>query len=671
MSRTLYLALAMDLKGFGPKLKAAEKDLNSFERVTGRLSNTLSKALGPALIGATAAAGYAAVQFGVDGVKAFLDDDAAAQKLATTLDNLGLAHDTTEVEAMIDALQRETGVADDALRPAFDRLVRSIGDTEQATSTLKLAMDVSAGSGKSLDTVVQALGKAYDGNTAGLSKLGAGINKAVLATGDMDTITKDLARTFGGQAQTASQTYQGQLSRLSIGFDELKESFGKGFLSGLSDASDQTGDLLESMQKLEPKMEKLGEGVYDFGVAAIDASTGLLDFKTNVETAANFSVARFSISLIRNADALGLVSDEAGAAAEAEYQLYLATNNLIGQMDPAARAAYALSLRYQGLAAAALEAANATTTGINQQAVVTSRYTGLAESLGKTIKLTGGNLKEYFASFDKGTTATGAAAKETDLLTTAFDLQRGVVEKLQGTLEQQVSDLDAATAAAREYSTTLASQLLGGIDLGAAQQTGTELGISTLDAFDRQIAEAEWFGNVLTSIKASGADQRLIDQLAALGPAAGGKLAQEMIDKGLVQTFSDRLVDVIDTANTTAQAMVPEFLLAGVDSAEQFVDGTIEQLLKEQDRLKTIGKTIGKGIGKNIKAEIAQAVAEAVASAQAAKTAAAAERASEIAAQQVVVSEQQIAQALQRLIGNSNARAGYSMGIPVPTPVLG
>ena len=671
MSRTLYLALAMDLKGFGPKLKAAEQDLNSFQRVTGRLSNTLSKALGPALIGATAAAGYAAVQFGIDGVKAFLDDDAAAQKLATTLDNLGLAHDTTEVEAMIDALQRETGVADDALRPAFDRLVRSIGDTEQATSTLKLAMDVSAGSGKSLDTVVQALGKAYDGNTAGLSKLGAGINKAVLATGDMDTITKDLARTFGGQAQTASQTYQGQLSRLSIGFDELKESFGKGFLSGLSDASDQTGDLLESMQKLEPKMEKLGEGVYDFGVAAIDASTGLLDFKTNVETAANFSVARFSISLIRNADALGLVSDEAGAAAEAEYQLYLATNNLIGQMDPAARAAYALSLRYQGLAAAALEAANATTTGINQQAVVTSRYTGLAESLGKTIKSTGGNLKEYFASLDKGTTSTGAAAKETDLLTTAFDLQRGVVEKLQGTLEQQVSDLDSATAAAREYSTTLASQLLGGIDLGAAQQTGTELGISTLDAFDRQIAEAEWFGNVLTSIKASGADQRLIDQLAALGPAAGGKLAQEMIDKGLVQTFSDRLVDVIDTANTTAQAMVPEFLLAGVDSAEQFVDGTIEQLLKEQDRLKTIGKTIGKGIGKNIKAEIAQAVAEAVASAQAAKTAAAAERASEIAAQQVVVSEQQIAQALQRLIGNSNARAGYSMGIPVPTPVLG
>jgi hypothetical protein len=163
----------------------------------------------------------------------------------------------------------------------------------------------------------------------------------------------------------------------------------------------------------------------------------------------------------------------------------------------------------------------------------------------------------------------------------------------------------------------------------------------------------------------------LIDQLASLGPAAGGALAQEMLDKGLVQTFSDRLVDVVAVANTTAQAMVPEFLTAGIDSAEDFVDGTIEQLTKEQARLKAIGKNVGKGIGVNIKAEIAEAVADAVRAANAAKTAAAAERAAEIAAQQVTVSEQQIAQALQRLIGNSNARAGYSMGVPVPTPVLG
>jgi len=668
MSRTLYLALAMDLKGFGPKLREAEQDLGRFGNATRRLTNTLSAALGPALIGAGAAAGYAAVKFGIDGVKAFVEDDAAAQKLATTLDNLGLAHDTTEVEAMIDALQRETGVADEALRPAFDRLVRSIGDTEQATSTLKLAMDISAGSGKSLDTVVQALGKAYDGNTAGLSRLGAGIDKAVLATGNMDTITKDLARTFGGQAQTASQTYQGQLDRLAVGFGELQESFGAGFLGALGKTEGKTGDLMTAMQDLQPALEDVGAAVGDMVVEL----SGLIIASDKASKAGK----RFFDD--PNWDDLGTLIR---GAAESNQFFNSTLVQSIPVIGPAVNLLLELTGAYDALAGASEDAYGGVsrtamalgkgTPDIDANSAATSRYTGLAESLGKVVKSTGGNLNSYFASLDKTSTASGGASKATDLLTTAFDLQRGVVEKLQGTLDSQVMDLERATDAAREYSTTLASQLLGGIDLGAAQQTGADLGITTLDAFDRQIEEAKWFGNVLSSIKASGADQRLIDQLASLGPAAGGALAQEMIDKGLVQTFSDRLVDVIDTATTVSQAMVPEFLVAGVDSAEQFVDGTIEQLLKEQDRLKTIGKTIGKGIGKNIKAEIAEAVAEAVRSAQAAKTAAAAERASEIAAQQVVVSEQQIAQALQRLIGNSNARAGYSMGIPVPTPVLG
>jgi hypothetical protein len=488
---------------------------------------------------------------------------------------------------------------------------------------------------------VQALGKAYDGNTTGLGRLGAGIDKATLATGDMDLITKQLARTFDGQAQTAANTYQGQLDRLSVGFDELKESFGAGFLNSLTDAEDKTNGLMDSMKKLEPTMERLGEKAYEtaegFAQAGIDA--------VSIFDAINKSDWRLAWQIIAwGEDSVAGYTKEVREAAAATYGLDQAWASMGG-----------------GEFADDISATEA----------ATSRWNAVAQANGATIKTNGGNLKDYFATLNQTSTASGSAAKETDLLTTAFELQRGVVEKLQGTLDSQVSDLEAATQAAKDYSTTLATQLLGGIDLGAAQQTGTDLGISTLDAFDRQIAEAEWFGNVLSSIKAQGADQMLIDQLASLGPAAGGALAQEMLDKGLVQTFSDRIVDVVAVANTTAQAMVPEFLTAGIDSAEDFVDGTIEQLIKEQARLKAIGKNVGKGIGVNIKAEIADAVADAVRAANAAKTAAAAERAAEIAAERVNVSEQQIAQALQRLIGNSNARAGYSMGVPVPTPVLG
>jgi hypothetical protein len=674
MSRTLTVYLAADLKKFSGPLRTAETQAKGFGGHIGRLGTTLSGMLGPALIGAGIAAGAMAVKLGVDGVKAAIEDEAAVSKLAQTMTNLGLAHDTAQVEASIAVMETELGIVDMELRPAYDRLVRSIGDTDGAMKAMSLAADISAGTGKSLDAVVQALGRAYDGNTQGLSRLGAGLSSTLLKSGDMKAITEQLATTFGGQATTKAQTYEGQIKRLSLEFDNLKESFGRGFITGLGDANDSTDELMATLKELEPELEKLGSTLADVAIGGVKAASGLVDFNDNVGKASDFAVARFSISLIRNADALGIISDEAGAAAEAEYQLYLANNGLIGQMDPLARGLYAAELRWKGYADATRDAQLASsnfalTTGELRKVI--SPTVAAAIEAGKTTATYGGKLTDLNATVEAVTTSTGGLTKETDLLTTAFDLQRGVVDKLQVTLDSQVADLEAATQAAKDYSTTLASQLLGGIDLGAAQQTGADLGMSTLDAFDRQIEEAKWFGNVLSSIKASGADQRLIDQLASLGPAAGGALAQEMIDKGLVQTFSDRLVDVIDTANTTAQAMVPEFLVAGVASAEQFVDGTIEQLLKEQDRLKTIGKTIGKAIGKNIKAEIAQAVAEAVAAAQAAKTAASAERASQIAAQQVVVSEQQIAQALQRLISNSNARSGYSMGIPVPTPVLG
>jgi hypothetical protein len=660
MSRTLTVYLAADLKKFSGPLRQAETQAKGFGGRIDRLGTTLSGMLGPALIGAGIAAGAMAAKLGVDGVKAAIEDEAAVAKLAQTMTNLGLAHDTAQVEASIAAMETELGIVDMELRPAYDRLVRSIGDTQDAMKAMSLAADISAGTGKTLDAVVQALGRAYDGNTQGLSRLGAGLSATLLKTNDMKAITEQLASTFGGQATTKAQTYEGQIKRLSLEFDNLKESFGRGFLTGLGDANDKTDELMATMKELEPELEKIG-------VAASKAAVGLAKFAAESASVVDGAIAMAEepdwdklISHLRNTfeatdqfkGAIGSIPG-VGRFLEDVYDIvagFIALNDAQGNGFVDIGRGEFPNVDKAGKSWAMYNE-------VKRDSITAARHNG--QALADEDK----NLNRYTAS-------STSATKETDLLTTAFDLQRGVVEKLQVTLDSQVTDLEAATQAAKDYSTTLASQLLGGIDLGAAQETGADLGISTLDAFDRQIEQANWFGNVLSSIKAQGADQMLIDQLASLGPAAGGALAQEMLDKGLVQTFSDRLVDVVAVANTTAQAMVPEFLTAGIDSAEDFVDGTIEQLLKEQKRLKAIGKNVGKGIGASIKSEIAAAVAEAVRAAQAAKTAAAAERASEIAAQQVVVSEQQIAQALQRLISNSNARAGYSMGVPVATPVL-
>jgi hypothetical protein len=641
MSRTLTVYLAADLKKFSGPLRQAETQAQGFGGHIGRLSTTLSGMLGPALIGAGIAAGAMAAKLGVDGVKAAIEDEAAVAKLAQTMTNLGLAHDTAQVEASIASMETELGIVDMELRPAYDRLVRSIGKTDDAMKAMSLAADISAGTGKSLDAVVQALGRAYDGNTQGLSRLGAGLSSTLLKSGDMKAITEQLATTFGGQATTKAQTYEGQIKRLSLEFDNLTEAFGRGFITALGDANDSTDELMATLKELEPTMEKLGEKAYEtaegFAQAAIDG--------VSIIEAIEDSNWRLAWQIIAwGEDSVAGYTKEVREAAAATYGLTGAWATMGG-----------------GEFADVISATEA----------ATSRWNAVAQANGATIKTNGGNLKDYFATLNSTASATGSTTKETNLLTTAFDLQRGVVEKLQGTLQQQVDDLDRNTEAAKNYANTLASQLLGGIDLGAAQETGAELGISSLDAFDRQIEQHEWFGNVLTAIRSSGADQSLIDQIAALGPEAGGKLGQEMLDKGLVQAFNDRLEGVVALANSTATAMAGEFFPAGTLAATGMVDNTLEQMGKEAKRLKAIGKGMGNLIGKTMAAEIAEAVAKSVAAAEAAKTAAAAERAAQQAARAVVTSEQQIAQTVVRLINNSNARAGYSMGVPVPTPVLG
>ena len=283
---------------------------------------------------------------------------------------------------------------------------------------------------------------------------------------------------------------------------------------------------------------------------------------------------------------------------------------------------------------------------------------------------TGGNLREYFADVNATTSSTGAATTETDRLTKAFELQSKVVEDGSTKLQAQVGKLEAANAAVKEYADTLAGQLLGGIDLTAAQQTGTDLGTSTMAAFDAQIAQANWFGNVLEEVKRQGGSQALIDYMAAAGPEAGGKFGQEAIDNGLIPEFSSKLDAVIASANELAQSMVPEYLTAGVDSAEQNLKGLVTGFTDNIDKLQKIGKRLGKTIGDEMKAEILAAAAAAIAEAEATRTASEA-RASANAAAANVLSDQQIAQSFARIISTSNSRTGYTTGNTSTSPVFG
>ncbi len=126
------------------------------------------------------------------------------------------------------------GITDDQLRPSLDRLTRATGDVTKAQKLQSIAIDIAAGTGKSLQAVTESLSKAQEGNLAGLSRLGVGLTKAELKTLDFEQITAKLAATFEGQATIQADTFQGKMARLSIAFDEAKETVGAFILDAIT-----------------------------------------------------------------------------------------------------------------------------------------------------------------------------------------------------------------------------------------------------------------------------------------------------------------------------------------------------------------------------------------------------------------------------------------------------
>jgi hypothetical protein len=105
---------------------------------------------------------------------------------------------------------------------------------EEAQKLQNLAIDIAAGSGKSLEAVTNALAKGYDGNTAALGKLGVGISAAELKTMSFDEVTAKLAGTFEGQASTQADTFAGKMARLNVAFSEAKETVGSYILTAIT-----------------------------------------------------------------------------------------------------------------------------------------------------------------------------------------------------------------------------------------------------------------------------------------------------------------------------------------------------------------------------------------------------------------------------------------------------
>jgi hypothetical protein len=208
----------------GKALTKGTKQIGAFEKGAKKLGATFAAAFSVQKIS----------QFGKAAVKAFVEDEKAASRLAISVKNLGLAFETPRIEEFISELSRASGVTDDQLRPSMQKLLTTTGSVAKSTELLTQALDISAGSGVAYETVVNDLSLAYVGQTRGLRKYSLGLTQAELKTMKFADVQDKLNNQFSGANAAYLDTYAGKMGILSNAAGEATETIGKSLMESLS-----------------------------------------------------------------------------------------------------------------------------------------------------------------------------------------------------------------------------------------------------------------------------------------------------------------------------------------------------------------------------------------------------------------------------------------------------
>jgi hypothetical protein len=248
----------------------ASKATTSLEKQVKKLGKTLGISLSTAAV----------VAYGRASVKAFAADEAAAQRLTTAVNNLGLSFANVQVSSFISDLEKSASVADDQLRPAFQALLTTTGSLTQSQNLLNLAIETSRGTGVELTTVAKDLGMAYVGNTRGLRKYNLGLTQAELKTASFADVQERLNKQFTGANAAYLDTTAGKLTAISLASDRLSESVGGALVDAFVaiSGSNGIGDLVNKIDILATKITKFGDAmeVFAYRVKVSFSLEGLL-----------------------------------------------------------------------------------------------------------------------------------------------------------------------------------------------------------------------------------------------------------------------------------------------------------------------------------------------------------------------------------------------------------
>jgi hypothetical protein len=264
--------------------------------------------------------------YGKASVKAFAEDDKAATALGMTLKNLQLAYGSNigTVNGYINRLEQQTGVLDDELRPAMDRFLRATMSVSKSQELLNLALDISAGTGKSVTQVSQSLQKAYLGQNQALGRLGVGLSKAELTSSSFEEIQQKLNLLFAGQATAAADTYAGSLAKLTVASNNAKETIGKGLVDAFITITNSSS-VDDLITKIDSAAESIANFVRETG-EFIRITKSIFDFKWKAPSGGLFGDGKGFGNISMSVSSQDTQKADAAARAKAAAAQLKATN---------------------------------------------------------------------------------------------------------------------------------------------------------------------------------------------------------------------------------------------------------------------------------------------------------------------------------------------------------
>ncbi len=545
-------------------------------------------------VGAAFAASTALIVTGLTkAVSAAIADEKSQALLAKQLENTtGASRDNIKAtEEFISKMQFATGVADDLLRPALGNLVRATEDLTTGQDLLNLAMDISAGTGRDLETVSLALGKAYNGNLGGLTKLGIALDPNIIKTKDFGKAQEELNKQFGGAAAAAANTYEGQLKRLSTVWSELTETIGYAILNNIY-VKDAIGLLPGAV---DAAIKAFGTGGFGGALTAfVDEMgiTGAYVQKFTVSTSLQFARMKFGILDAVSGSLWGLTG-------------------LITGLDSATSAAKTNVANLELQFTATVFYISDLTDKLNENIRVQRSNGAAADRLGAQAEALGYKFEPLVDKFE----GLGGAAKKAD--TAVIDAAKALQDDLTKALDTAKAGLEDAQGAFNDFAESVSTGLQDAFSFKDAKTAGDETGAGFLSGLRDQVKGIKDYSANVQTLLTAGLSQDALAAVLAAGGDSGAAIAAELIKGGssaIIET--NALVESAKyAADLIGQAAAQQWYGAGVSNAQNYLKGVEDAFAVAQARLggkglkladvKGIGASFGEAISGPVVAPIA------------------------------------------------------------------